>query len=641
MTRRLRAALTAAAFAAACMQGAPTLAQTPSPTEQAWADLKPLLEAVQQRRHAQALEGLLALKNRVEDTRDFALLEAYYDLMSMAARGAGNEGLRLGGAFQSALVQVRATGAVSESTASSHVLLARIYDGRKSERALQVSAHNALNATAALRRDGKTYDDMDEDEAVAHGLLGNSYERTERSTLALRHFRASREIGARGGLPASVVEQLSKVIERVEQNVADAGPPREPPSCAPADDLSELTAAACLAVADAALLAGDDAKASDILRLLTSKSTPQRMSDIVLPATLAHHLLLLEKHAPGSPEIVRSVDVLANKLAGSAESGLATLISLRTMMALLEAGEFHQSMANLAGHIARRAARSGSEDLAIRHLDVQAVTLRIGGQKADDAELKYARDLERALVALDAASFAELNGYQGLSRTYAQVAEGLFPTFEADEFENLRGKLASYWDQDRGYVFPAAGAAAELLGRIALRNPSDQMRQEAVIVWISSESAYRGAEARAVRLSDEIIAGQRAAKAPPRFLAELLLMRANFTEDPQASGQMLREAYTLLKSAPGAEATRVGVLLSLAIDLDQVGDFDTALQMVDEADTIAAAMPDPPVQRQAEILKWRADRALRDGDLDEATVHAERALKLVADAARKNDYRVI
>lgn len=640
-TIRLGGALASALMATAWLQAPPARAQTPTPTQQAWADLKPILEAVQQRRHKEALASVMAMKNRIEDTRDFGLLEAYYDLMSIAARGAGNESVRLGGAFQSAIVQVRATGSVSESTASSHVQLARIYDSRKAERAVQVTAHNALNAIAGLRRQGKTYDDIDEDEAISHGLLGNSYERTGRSHIALRHFRASHEIGARGGLPASVVEQLSRVIERVEEKLKDIGPPAEQPSCTPVDDLPEATAAACLAMADAALLAADSARALGILTLLMSNATPQRTPDVLVPAMVARHLLLLENHFAGAPEIVRSVDMLANKFAGSAESGLATLVSLRTMMALLEAREFQQSMADLAGHIARRAARSGSEDLAIRQLDMQAVTLRLGGEKADDAELKFARDLERALVALDAASFAELNGYEGLARTYAQVAEGLFHKFESGDFESLRGKLASYWDQERGYVFPGAGAAAELLGRIALRNPSDEMRQEAVLVWISTEATYRGAEARAIRLNDEILTRARAEKRSPGFIGELLLMRANFTEDPQASAQLLREAFTLLKNAPGSESARIGVLLSLAIDLDRVGDFESALQMVDEADRIAAAMPEPPVQRQAEILKWRADRLLREGDLDEATMHAERALKLVAAVARKNDHRII
>ena len=83
------------------------------------------------------------------------------------------------------------------------------------------------------------------------------------------------------------------------------------------------------------------------------------------------------------------------------------------------------------------------------------------------------------------------------------------------------------------------------------------------------------------------------------------------------------------------------VLLTLAIDLDQTGDFDSALQMVEEAEAIAASMNEPPVQQQTEILKWRADRALRDGDLVEATAHAERSLDLMAAQARKNDYRII
>ena len=641
MTKGSRVTLVAAAWAIVLLQTAPVFAQAPSPVDQAWADLKPVLEAVQQKRHARALEDALAMKTRVEDTRDFALLEAYYDLMSMAARGAGNEGLRLGGAFQSALVQMRAYGASAQPTASSQVGLARIYDGRKSERALQISAHNALNTIAALRRDQKTYDDIDEDEAIAHGVLANGYERTGRSRMALRHFRASRDIGSRGGLPGEVVEQLGQVIARVEQKVAESGPLEEPVSCAPADDLAKPTVDACIEMADAALLAGEASKAAAILDLLSSKATPQRTPDVLLPAVLARHLHLLENHPAAAPAVVRSVDVLANKLAGAGDMGSATLVSMRTMISLQEAGQYEQSMADLAGHIARRAARNGNEDLAIRLLDLQAVMLRLGGDKAPTPDVKLARDLERALVALDAASFAELNRYEGLSRTYAQVAERLFDTFAKVEFSQLMAMLAAYWDQDRGYVFPAAGAAAELLGRIGLRDPSDLQRQNAVLVWISSESAYRGAEARAIRLTDDIIGRMRRDSAQPSFLAELLLTRANFTQDSQASAKMLREAYALLKTAPGTETTRMRVLLSLAVDLDQTGDFDSALQMVEEAEAISAAMIEPPVQQQTEILKWRADRALREGDLAEATLHAERALKIAADQARKNDYRII
>ena len=382
---------------------------------------------------------------------------------------------------------MRATSANSESVASSQVGLARIYDGRKNERALQLSAHNALNAIAAMRRDGKTYDDMDEDEAIAHGVLANSYERVGRSRMALRHFRASRDIGARGGLPPDVVDQLGQIIARVEQKVAESGPPQQPASCASANEIAQEIVAACIELADAAFLQGEAEQAASILDQLSAAATPLRTPDVLIPAVVARHLHLLEKHPAAATEVVRSVDVLANKLAGSGDPGGATLLSMRTMMALLEAGQFEQSMADLAGHIARRAARNGNEDLAIRLLDVQAVTLRFGGEKAPDAEVKLARDLERALVALDAASFAELNKYDGLARTYGDVAERLFDRFAKEDFAQLTSMLAPYWDQDRGYVFPGSGAAAELLGRIALRDPGDAQRQNAILVWISSE----------------------------------------------------------------------------------------------------------------------------------------------------------
>lgn len=613
-------------------------AQTPAPETDLKTGINQLISLAESGKHKDVIDGIFKIKKKVEDERSPEMLEKLYNLMAISAAALDDKVLRVRGDFQKSLLRNKLYGAISPLTASAEFELTATYNSRRFERALQIAAGNGLNTVRHLKnKDGQDLNELREFETYLHGFLGRSYARTERKEMALRHFRVALKLGADDPLDKDDTEKLRNIIVEIESAIPPAPAMPEIGACRATPQLTTEQSSSCLKQADRAQLDGDTRAAERILRELIADADLDRLPTERVPAALALHLLLLESHAPNDPAVLRSVDILAGKLA-VIEHPAAALVAMRSVMAMIEKEEFSQRLADLCGHIARRAARAGNEDLALRFLDTQIIMLRIGLAKAAKGEESIRIALERALVMLDAASFAELNGYEGLAHIYLSTAEQTIDAFASEPLDKLSDRLADYWDIKRGFVFPGPGAAAEFLGRAALKNPDHPQHDRIIIVWISGETVWRGNDARALALTERLIAEARKSPRQRLLLAELLKARAERISDPQVSTRLLSEAYEIIRKEPDTFNQQVDFLLTLADDSRTVGDLDTALKLVDEADAIAKAHAEVETKHRSAILTWHAETALREGDLPRSIEIAENALRVLVESRKDYAY---
>lgn len=613
-------------------------ADTPEPEHAAVrARINALIELAQAGNFNDVAKGVAEIKKQVEDTRDFVLLGTLYELMGVAATKLGDRTLEVRGDFQTTILRTRAYGALDDRTVQAEVSLAVTYGQRKFERPLQIVATNALGSIRVLRQEGKSSPDLEQNEAWLHVLLGQSFYRTGRNMLALRHFRRAKTLGQAGALDADEKEGVDRALANLEPTAPSAPRAPAPGACAAGESLTKEQGDECLRNADIAALFGNLPAAESILREMIGDAVPNRLPIERAPAALALHMLLVQELLPDDPKLIHSVLLNGNRLALD-EFASASLIALRTMIAVMLKENFNHDLAKLCGHIARRAARGGNEDLALRHLDVQIVMMREAIAKASKTpdEIDYA--LEQALILSDAASFAELNGYEGLARIYNELADKRIELAASLPFDELREKLSVYWDVDRGYVFPGPAAAAELLGRVAEREPAEMGRANAITVWLSGESLWRSADDRARNHVDRLIAKWRGTTGLEVLVSDLLTLRAGFTDDPLASSKYNREAFELIKDLPNVDNKRVVLMLAMAEDSRQTGDYDTAFRLVDDAQRIAETSMLVELRQRAQIRSWQVRRAARENDLSRAIVVAEEALRLVEANTMKDHY---
>ena len=601
----------------------------PEPREAA----RQALQHLEAKNYREAGRLALAAKKPAEDLRDYPLLEQLYSIIAVAGANIGNDNAVLLGNFQSAILRVRAYGARSAVSVDSDIALAMTYESRRNsdfEWPMQIAAANALATLRRLKDDGPLSPRLAEQEVWAHLMLANSYVRTDRPAMALRHFRTARELGRRGFLDAAALTHVQELIQRQENLLPRAAPAPSPKTCISSRQMPDERRKECFLAADRLYLDGKTARSRALYEALIADATPDHLPESRLPAALALHLALIGIHPPDHPDVIRSAVRTGNRLAVR-EYGTAALLAIHPALAALGAERTDRPLVDLLGHIARRAARGGDDDLALRLIDIMAVMHRQLTQKAEGDDLIPAA-VEWVLLLLDATSFARINKYEDLAKRYFEAAARSLTSLAELPVDKIEEAVAPFADDSRGFVFPSAAAAHDLLGRLAILKGFDPARLRALTNWIVSEQTLRGNEAGALTLSERLIdmAGERHAGSLAH--AELLAARAFMLVNPAASTPLTRQAYEIVRRFTGTEERQARLLLRLAAEARELGDYDAFIRLVETTEALAKSHPAIPDAIRSETERWRMDIALRAGNRPAATAHAERALDLQVSA---------
>lgn len=617
-------------------------AQTTNPEHQEIAQALEKLVALGQAGDNRAvLEGAELLRKRVEDTRNFTLLEQFYALRSTASFNLKLTGLHWGSRFHTAILRMRAYGPHSEETALAlaHLAILSGQNGRDGE--MQIAAAQALGAMAAIKRVGTLPPRLAQYEHWMHNLLGEHYARLSRPELAVLHFKVLLTL-AGNTLKPEQRDAIARKIAAQERLILWKVTPHIPGSCVASPALTQARAAECLRHADHAQLDGDLPLARAILLELTRDATPDAMPATRIPAAMRLYMLSVMTLAPDAPELLAITEILGHKLA-VLEHPSAALMTMYVLADLNDKKRLDMRFIKLAGHVARRAARNSNETLALRLLDAQSNLLFEAMLRENDAERAMPLRLEGTLTLLDAASFAELNGYDGLSQTYTRAALSGLETLTSQGFETLEARLKPYQDAtERGVIFPSAAAATELLGRVAATALHEPGRSDALLRWIVAESSLRDNQPRAAGLLKQAIAFAQNTPGMERFHAELLGYSVRFLEDPLTRIAVLRRGYELLFPLPSSENLRADLLLKQIHAYSLIGEHEMVEALVAEMQAIADSFPALETRHRSDLRLRQAAIHLRRNDIKTAfSICEDLLVELIQTTPEKSPLRVM
>lgn len=596
-------------------------------------------------REALALIG--PLRDELEDDDDAELRLAVYDLLGYAGALAGDRAAEIQGNTQSVLLNALLAPLDAPDTVAAELTLAESY--RRSDLRLaqfHVLA-NVLAAVEGARRAGPLSPDMEETEAAAATLLAQTLRAEGRVELALAFFRRADALARKGRMEPLNAGKLEAVIADMAAQPALVSPPLPAGTCIGSPALTAEAMAACRRAADHAFAQGDTGAAETILAGLLADVPAQSLRPD--RAEAARDLLLLRQltRPARDPELLASADLVANYLASINEVTTAALIGARLARTAIDSGSHDAQVAQMCGHIARRAVRNGSPELARRMLDLQlAVTLAgladTGAPLAAAPQPEHERRLAAVLLRIEAARIAAASGRPRVAaRAWKQVERDV-ASVPLAAFEDMERRTVLRYVGETGFLFPSYAAAVEFMGRLALRLPAtDPRRDEARIGWISAVETWWGDRARADAMAQEAIADIRAApEGRSAALVSLLMLRAALVEpgNPALSTRLTREAYEIVSREPGRVSDRIDLLLDMAADQTDRG---LALALLAEAQKLRLAAGDIELKTQVRLDLKRAFQAFDDGDGALALQLGEAAVASLVAAGRKEHWTIV
>lgn len=588
---------------------------------------------------AEAAPLLRPLVAALEDEDDLELLRDAYELSGIAGDALNDPSLAIAGSLQTVLLGHLLAPLDAPDNVSAELGLAETYRRRERDVSQFVVLANVLAAVEAARRAGPLAADLAEAAMIAPALMGQLLRAGDRPELALFFFARARSVA---DADPDTARKLDAVIAEAREEIGKAPLP-EPDGCIADAALDEARMAACLKAADRAFARGDVARADLILsNLLKDVPEGSLRAERYAPARDLLLLRLVTRDA-GDAELLASAELVANYLASINEVPAAAVIAARVAHAAIDGDSYSPRIAGMCGHIARRAAREGSPDLARRLLVLQRLALRAGLPAAPLLDLpREARErtLDDILLRIETVHIAAA-GRARLAAVEQAGVERAVATLDPDIFTEIERLTVGRYASSTDYVFPTFAAALELKGRLALRLPADDPRRdEARLGWISA-LYFRGGTAEADAMADAMIRDLRAAPdGREAMLIALLAARASSlgVSNPEASAQYSRQAYEIASRLPGQEALRIELLLDMASDAADAG---LSRALVAQAQKLREATPELDLKTRARLDLKRSYQAYDDDDTARAVALAEAAVASLVAAGRKDSQAIV
>ncbi|MDI4655218.1 hypothetical protein [Xanthobacter autotrophicus] len=596
-----------------------------------------------------AMALLLPLREALEDEGDPDLLLVLYDLTGYAGARLKDRAAEIRGNVHSVLLNYLTAPLNAPDTVIAELTLAETYRRHDIGTLQFYVLMNVLAAGKPPRGGGALSDDLEETQAMAAALMGQRLQAEDRPELALFFFRRAQALARKGRMDTVNAGKLDTVIGALEAPVAErAGSPLPgPDDCMGTAAPDAARMAACRQAADRAIVTGDAALADKILSNLLNDVPSGSLREERYDA--ARDLLLLRQlnREDHDRDLLASADLVANYLASIGEATAAALIGARIARTQIDLGTYDPRVVQMCGHIARRALRNGSIELARRMLALQrAATL--SGMAEPDAPLSAAapglleRRLTAALLQIENARIAATANAPRLAAAEWAAVDRQVATLALDDFDRIEQLTVIHYAGLKDYVFPTYAAAVEFIGRLARRLPGqDPRHDEAILGWISAVEAWWGDSARADAMADEAIGNIRAApEGRTPALARLLTLRAGIVEtsNPALTVRLTREAYEIVASQPGRETDRIELLLDMASDQTDKG---LALALVAEAQKLREAAGTVNLPTQVRLDLRRSFMAFDDGDRALALRLGEGAVASLVAAGKADTWAIV
>ncbi|MFG1370584.1 hypothetical protein V5F32_00245 [Xanthobacter oligotrophicus] len=597
----------------------------------------------------EAMAMLLPVRDALEDEDDPELLLTAYDLLGYAGRGLKDRAAEIRGNAQSVILNYLIAPLNNPDTVVAELALAETYRRHEVREGQYYTLTNALAAVEAARRSGPLPDNMEKMEAMATALMGQRLWTDDRPELALLFFRRAQVLARQGHIDPENTGKLDAVIHEAEQRVASLADTQlpGPENCVGSAGLDKAGMAACRHAADRAAAFGDAAGADKILSNL--------LSDVPMGSLRAERyeaardLLVLRQLnlSAHDPDLLASADLVANYLASKGEVTVAALIGARVARTAVDHGSYDLRIAQMCGHIARRASRNGSEELARRMLALQREVTLIGISEADEplaaaSPEQLERRLAAALIRLESAQIASAANHPRLALAEWGEVDRQVAAIDLADFKRIERLTVFSYAGGTEYVFPSYAAAVEFMGRLARRLPvEDPRHDEARVAWIGAVDAWWGDSARAGAMTDEAIRDIRTApEGRSAALVSLLKIRASLVEvsNPALSARYTREAYEIVAGQPGHETERIELLLDMASDQTDKG---LALALIGEAQKLREATKDVSLPTQVRLDLKRSFQAFDDGDRALALRLGEGAVASLVAAGKKDNWAIV
>ncbi|MFS8040645.1 hypothetical protein ACI7CM_05500 [Xanthobacter sp. AM33] len=592
---------------------------------------------------------LLPLRDALEDEGNPDLLLVLYDLTGYAGARLKDRAAEIRGNVHSVLLNYLAAPLNAPDTVMAELALAETYRRYDIREAQLYVLMNVLAAGKTARWGGPLSDDMEETLAMAEALTGQRLQADGRPELALFFFRRAQVLARKGRMDAVNAGKLDTVIGELEAPVAgrDRNPLPGPDDCLGSARPDATRMAACRQAADRAIMTGNAILADKILSNLLNDVPLGSLREERYDAARDLYLLRQLNREDHDPALLESADLVANYLASINEATVAALIGTRVARTVIDRGTYDPRIAQMCGHIARRALRNGSAELALRMLAVQrAVTL--SGIADADTPLSTAtpdileRQVIAALLQIESAQIASTANYPRVAAAEWADVDRLVATVALGDFEKIERLTTINYAGVKDYVFPSYAAAVEFVGRLARGLPAqDPRRDEAIAGWISAVEAWWGDSVRADAMADEAIREIRAApEGRLTALARLLTLRAGLVEttNPALTVRYTREAYEIVASQPGRESDRIELLLDMASDQTDRG---LSLALVGEAQKLREATGTINLRTQVRLDLKRSFLAFDDGDHALALRLGEGAVASLVAAGKGDSWAIV
>ncbi|MFK8252772.1 hypothetical protein [Ancylobacter terrae] len=594
-----------------------------------------------------AMALLLPARDALENAGDLDRLGILYSLTGYAGKALGDRPTELSAKVQAVLLAYLANPLESIDTLDAEFSLAEAYSRHDVRDAQLLVLANMLASVEAARRAGPLPDALEETETIALLLMGQRLRADGRPELALAVFRRALPLAQKGRVDAENAGKLAAIVAEMEAAAAPLAPPPEAGACLGRADLPAARMAECRQAADRALAAGDAATAERLLVELLADVPQGSLREERFEA--ARDLLLLRQmnRPADDADLAASVDLVGNYLASIGEVAGAAIAGARVVRSALDRGVYEPRLAEMCGHLARRAVRVGAPQLALRLLAFQRAVVMAGlgegvalERSIPNPEVK--RRLVAALLQLEIAHTAAAAGYADRAAAERAEVDRQVASLDLADFDRIEDMTAISYAGVKDYVFPSYMAAIDLMGRLASRlPPGDPRRDSFRIGWVSGLASMWGEPARADALADEAIREIRAAPEGRRkALSTLLTLRAETVIDanPALSARFTREAYEVIAVEPGHETERIALLLDMASDQSDAG---LAAALVDEAQRLRAGASGIEPRILARLDLKRSYRAFDAGDTALAIRLAEDAIATLVAANGKDDWSVL
>jgi hypothetical protein len=461
-----------------------------------------------------ALATLRHVREDLEDDGDPHLLRLTYDAMAIAGNELGDRAAELAGHFQGVLLHHLLRQDDALETALAELSLADAYQRYGLREPQYIALSNAQMSLSSARASKANSKDVEAAEGMYQSMIGQILWQNERIELALVHFRKARALARKGRIDPQNAGRIDQLIAEGERRMAGLQRTRATgvAQCTGGPHLQDIQERACRLEADHQIAEGSAAQAERILvSLLTDVSQGSLRPDRY---EAARDLLLLRRaiHPPDHGDVIAISDLVANYLASKNQLAGASLIAAR-LADIAPLGDADRTrIAALCGHVARRAIRNGSEELARRFLEWQRKVVLIGLADPDRPLVDPLTDeadrlMTASLLRIESARIAELNGHDRLAAALRQKVEAQIATIPLRHFDAIERRLLYRYVKEDEYVFPTFAAAEEFMGRLGSRLPkSDERHDAAIQTWISFVGGWWSDVPRSIKMIEALIA---------------------------------------------------------------------------------------------------------------------------------------